>query len=180
MKRKNYTNLITFFKKHNLYDEEIFKQIYQNAIMFDYRDDDMQKEIGCYTINVCKKLKHIIIVVPYIEDEKTLLINIHEYTHALLAYKKIGKEYTCNDNLESEIIALLYEKIYLIENPSPELENYINYLNQKILQSNDINSKISLQALDELLNYYLQTKNHNKTVKKSKKLLKKYRKKNVS
>ena len=39
-----------------------------------------------------KILKCIILCVPNIRDEKTLIINIHEYTHALLYYKYLGKK----------------------------------------------------------------------------------------
>ena len=88
-----YNDFIKFFKKHNLYNEEIFNYIQKNRTLFDYRDEDQRIFIGCYYI--CNKqgiLQKINICVPFINDPITLLINIHEYIHAIESYKNISKK----------------------------------------------------------------------------------------
>lgn len=57
-------------------------------------------------------LKNIKVLVPEIIDEKTLLINIHEFTHAYELYNQLGKKY--NDDVEkSEQLATSNERKYL-------------------------------------------------------------------
>ncbi|MGN1342477.1 MAG: hypothetical protein ACI4VL_04560 [Bacilli bacterium] len=70
----------------------------------------------------------------------------------------------------------MYEKIYLNENPNEELERYVNMLNQKIIESNQIEYKIALDLQNELLEYYYKIRNFNKLESKAKKLSKKYNK----
>lgn len=53
------------------------------------------------------------------QDYKTMLINIHEITHGIYAYKKLNKKY--NPNVGIETLPMLYEKIYILENNSEEL-----------------------------------------------------------
>lgn len=57
-------------------------------------------------------LNNIRLIVPYIADERSLLINIHEYTHAYEAYKKLGTKYIENRE-ESEKLARDNEIKYL-------------------------------------------------------------------
>ena len=170
-----YLKFINFFKNHNLYDEQTFKYIRENAILFDYLEEEKRSFIGCY-YNFDKRgcLIKIVIGVPIIKDEQTLLINIHEYIHAISLYSKLGTK--CKIGIEREILPLLYEKIYLNENPNEELERYVNMLNQKIIESNQIEYKIALNLQNELLEYYYKIRNFNKLESKAKKLSKKYNK----
>ena len=96
-----YTEFITFFKKHNLYDKEMFEYIHHNSTKFDYRDEDQRVFIGCYYMcnkqNILQKIK---LCVPIIDSPITVLINIHEYLHAIELYNKIGKKYQSNDTKE--------------------------------------------------------------------------------
>lgn len=57
-------------------------------------------------------LENIKLLVPKIIDEKTLLINIHEYTHAYELYPLIGKIYN-EDVSKSESLARTNEEKYL-------------------------------------------------------------------
>lgn len=57
-------------------------------------------------------LTNIRIIVPRIVDEKTLLINIHEYTHAYEAYQNLGTTYV-EDRDKSETTARGNETKYL-------------------------------------------------------------------
>lgn len=58
------------------------------------------------------RIKQVRIIVPKIETEKNLLINIHEYTHAYEIYKRIGTIY--EENVEKEeALARGNEQLYL-------------------------------------------------------------------
>ena len=55
---------------------------------------------------------NIRIIVPCVIDEQTLLINIHEYTHAYEAYLRLGETYM-EDIERSEDTARQNEQLYL-------------------------------------------------------------------
>lgn len=59
-------------------------------------------------------LTNIKIIVPEIIDEKTLLINIHEYAHAYELYQELGTIYKPNKQ-KSEQYAISKEKEYLLQ-----------------------------------------------------------------
>lgn len=59
-------------------------------------------------------LTNIRIIVPEIIDEKTLLINIHEYAHAYELYQELGNVYKPNKQ-QSEQYAISKEKEYLLQ-----------------------------------------------------------------
>lgn len=121
MPNNSYIKFINFFKEHKLYDEEIFTYLRENSIMFDYLDTDQRPLVGTYyTFDKRQRLNKIILYVPFIKDEITIVTNIHEYTHGLLAYNNLNKKYTLKD--DCEILPMLMEKIYLKENPSSTLE----------------------------------------------------------
>jgi len=152
MKHNYYTDFINFFKKHNLYDEEIFNYINKNSTRFEYDNEELIPFIGCYYIkNSQDILQKIKLYVPYITNQITVLINIHEYIHAIELYKKIGKKFK-EDNLK-EILPMLYERIYIKENPSKKLEEHLKFLNKKINENSTESYKIALEIQDELLDY---------------------------
>lgn len=173
-----YNEFINFFKKHNLYNKEIFDYINSNSIKFDYRDDEKRPFIGCYYI--CNKrdiLQKINICVPFIDSPITLLINIHEYIHAIELYKRIGKKYEQKET--EETLPILYELLYFEENPSKELEHHLIYLNSKINNDSKESYKIALSIKNELLKYYKEANpNLTKLQRKAKKLSKKYQRNN--
>ena len=152
-----YNNFVNFFKKHNLYNEEMFKYIQKNTTHFDYRDEDQRAFIGCYyTYDKQRILKKIKVCVPFINNQITLLINIHEYIHAIELYKNIGKKYEQKDT--EETLPMLYELLYYLENPNKELEAYLTELNKKITKKSSKAYQIALLIQEELLTYY-QKKN---------------------
>lgn len=66
-----YLKFINFFKEHNLYDETVFKYIRENAILFDYLEEEKRAFIGCYySYDKNNHLSKITIAVPIINDEK--------------------------------------------------------------------------------------------------------------
>ena len=57
-----------------------------------YIEEEKRDFINCYfTTKKRKILEGIILYAPYIESEKTLIINIHLFSKALLYYKYLGK-----------------------------------------------------------------------------------------
>ena len=173
-----YNNFISFFKKHNLYNEEMFKYIQNNRTLFDYRDEEKRIFIGCYYI--CNKqgiLQKINVCVPFIDNQITMLINIHEYIHAIELYKNIGKKYQQKDT--EETLPMLYEQLYYLENPYKELERYLIELNNKITKNSSKSYQIALLIQEELLSYYQKTNpTFRKLQTKVKKLSKSYIKSN--
>ena len=170
-----YDKFINFFKEHNMYDEEMFEYLRKNSTLFDYRDEDMRKNVGCYyALDSKDKLKGIALVVPFIDSDKTVLINIHEYAHGITAYSKLGKKY--KHTLDREIVPMLLERIYAMQNP--ELLQFIENLNKNIINSSRRDYKLALKAVDELYEDYQKTyksKKMNGINNKSRKLIKKYK-----
>ena len=166
------SKLIEFFKKHNLYDEKMFNYFSENCGMIDYRDDEQRAFIGTfYFVDKNKKLLKIHLNIPYIYDEITMLISIHEFIHAILLYKKIGHK--LNLGLDLEALPMLYEKIYINDTNSPKLISYGKYLDS-LIGDEDEQYSIGLMIRDELLNIY--NYNISSMDKKAKKLVKKYKK----
>ena len=152
MKEFNYTELVNFFKKHNLYDEKTFNYLNRNKIIVDYREIESRSEIRCYNLTKNNILSKVWICVPTIYDSKTLLINIYIYMHAILLCKQLGTK--TNDKRNNQILAMLYEKIYVEENPNSELTEYLNTLNEYTREKGPLNDKIALGVQQELLEYY--------------------------
>lgn len=166
-----YTKFIDFFKRHNLYDEKIFNYLQENSVMFDYRDEDSRPFIGCYySYSKDNKLQKITLCVPFIDDDITTLINIHEYIHGILMYNKIG--YKFKTNIDCEILPMLYERIFIEETQNEELNEYLEYLNQKVLENPKPEYQLALSIQDELLEEYNKNNNIKKLNKKIKKLTK--------
>ena len=148
-----YNKFIEFLDKHNLYDKDILKYFQSNSLIFDYSNEEFRDFIGCYySFDKSGRLIKIKACVPYIYDDKTILINIHEYIHFYLLYKKIGKKFIIG--LDAEVLPILYEKIYILENPSVELLSYEEYLNNFIIDSDDKKYILALKLQDELINLY--------------------------
>ena len=99
-----------FFKKENLYSEEFFDFLKQKV-----RKVPSTSEIswyGCFPQVEDSILKDIRLLVPEITDEKSLLINIHEYAHALELYNELGTIYI-ERRIERENKAKEMEKKYI-------------------------------------------------------------------
>lgn len=166
-----FDKFIDFLKQHDLYDEEIFKYYWDNTFMFDYIDDELRRFIGCSFIldgNNC--LKGIMACAPFIEDDRTVLINIHEYVHVLLMYPYIGKK--CDIGRDIEVLAIFYEKLYVLENNNPELDKYSNYLDSKIYYTNEKEYVLGLALRDKLNRLYDKGYSVKKLEKTAKRLVK--------
>lgn len=99
-----------FFKDENLYSEQFFDfikdkvKVLPSSCSLDW--------YGCFPLIEDNILKDIRLLVPEITDEKTLLINIHEYTHAIDLYNVLGYVYE-EKNQERENNAINMEKKYI-------------------------------------------------------------------
>lgn len=172
-----YREFINFLKKHNIYNEEILNYIKYHSTRFDYRDDEKRPFIGCY-YSVTKKdiLQKFTLYIPIINSPIAVLINIHEYLHAIELYSKLGKKYKPQNSIE--VLPMLYEYLYFTENPSKELESHLTYLNNKITEDSPIKYQIAINIQSELLEYYQEKNPSLKTLeKKTKKLTRKYQSK---
>jgi len=172
-----YNKFINFFERHELYDKRLFEYLRLHSILFDYRDTDHRPFIGCFYTTEKGKLKKINLIVPYIDNDITTLINIHEYTHAITVFPYMHKNFI-EDNNACEILPLLYERIYLEENKdNKKLKEHITAINKIIEESNNpeiTKYKIALNMQEQLLDYYNSGHTNIRDLnKKAKKLVKK-------
>lgn len=77
---------------------------------------------------------------------------------------------------EKEAIPMLYEKIYMLEHPSKELEEYEEYLNQFILDNDILEYKIALDLQKTLVHLYQSGMSFQQLNRKVKCLVKKWNK----
>lgn len=169
-----YTKFIDFFKKHNLYDEKVFGYLRQNSIMFDYRDEDARIFMGCnWTIRDSNYLEKINLVLPFFDNDLTILINIHEYTHGIMSYKYLGKKLKIGNDME--MLPMLYERLYFLENPTSELVRYEEMYDKTISSDSEIKYILGLKYRDELIEKYNKGYDFNKLDKYAKKLARRYK-----
>lgn len=177
MEPKLYNEFINFFIEKGLYNEITFDYLRNNSKIIDYIDKEARQEIGCYHITKNQILKGVCICVPMIKDYKTLLINIYVYTHAIQLCKQMGKK--IDSKMNNQILPMLYERIYVEENPNSILIEYIDTLNNYTKEHGPKEDQISLGIQKELLEYYNSEKpSFEKLQKKAKKLSKRYQRKN--
>ena len=169
-----YKEFINFFKKHGLYDENIFNYIQKNKITFDYYDEERNYKIGYYPTIRNDILTNVTIYVPFINNQKTLLINIYIYMHAIQLCSKLGQKIDNIDN--NETLSMLYQKIYLQENPNQELEKYLSKQDEYTKENGMGKYKIALAVQNELLKYYNEENpTFRQMQKKAKRLIKKHK-----
>ncbi len=105
--------LKNFFIGQNIYDEE-FEAFMEGKVLIVPNTTDLSW-YGCFPIVKDNVLTDIRLLVPEIENDQDLLINIHEYAHALELYSELGKIY--EDKVElRESRAREMEKVYLKSN----------------------------------------------------------------
>ena len=142
------SDVIEFFKNHNMYDKEMFDYLEQHTVMVDYNDSFQRMFIG-FTVRIKNgKLIDFTICVPYVEDNVTMLNNIHEITHGIYAYNKIGKKYNSN---VSEVLPFLFEKLFVLETNDEELNKYSEYLDSLVDEDSEERYKIAMKCRDVFL-----------------------------
>ena len=165
--------LIDFFKRHNLYEKKMFDYLIDHTDMIDYKDEDARMFIGFgYMCDKDNKLQKFRICVPFVTDNKTMLISIHEIVHGIVGYKYLGKKF--KPSIYIETLPILYEKIYIDEMNDPALYEYGKYLDGLIGKSEaDEKYRYALYAREYLLNKYNKDFDHMERL--SKKLVNKYK-----
>lgn len=145
------SKVIDFFKRHNMYEKNMFDYLQENTIMINYSDEDEKDFIGCfYIFNKNNILKKISLCIPYLMDDITTLINIHEITHGIYMYKYLDKKVYLKEDIE--VLPMLYERIYINETNNKELLQFANDLDKKIKY--EYNYLLGLKLRDELLRIY--------------------------
>jgi len=102
--------VIDFFQEGNLCKEDFFDFIEDKVLVVSNNTDMFW--FGCHPIVENNMLVDIRLVVPEIDNEKDMLINIHEFTHAIELYNEIGTIYI-ERREERENNAKEMELIYL-------------------------------------------------------------------
>ena len=126
--------VIDFFKRHNMYEESMFEYLQDHSVMIDYDDPEQKYFVG---FNYCVEngiLRKFSMGIPYMKDYKTMLINIHEITHGIYAYRRLNKKFT---RIGIETLPMLYEKIFILENGSEELKQYGEFLDSCIVENSE-------------------------------------------
>ena len=147
--------LIDFFKKHKLYNPEMFNYFEEHSTMIDSNYSEERMATGCaYLIDKNTGiLKDIHLNLPYVSSEETMLDSIHELTHAIFTYSKIGKKFKRDITIET--LPLLYEKIYIMENSSPRMVAYGHRLDEIVTEEYP-EYAFALKAREELYSKYHQ------------------------
>lgn len=102
---------VNFLKQENMYDEDFFKYLKTRTVTTPSNTD--KSWFGCFSIIDNEILADIKLLVPEIENEDNLLVNIHEYTHAYDLYQLLGYPYI-EDKMNKEARAKEMEKRYLL------------------------------------------------------------------
>lgn len=111
-------------KYKNVYEKEFIEFMREKGVFTKSFEDYIKDKVkvvdyelfngywGCFPKVDNGILVDIRVIVPYIIDKKTLLINIHEYMHAKRLYSRLGKRYSENINREEKVASNM-EKVYL-------------------------------------------------------------------
>lgn len=102
--------VIQFLKEQNLYKEEFFDFMKHKTKVVS--SDTPIESFGCFPIVENDILKDIRLLVPEIKTGQNLLVNIHEYVHALELFNELGNIYE-ERREERENKARNMEKVYI-------------------------------------------------------------------
>ena len=148
---------INFLKKYDLYREDIFEYMKDKTKYIDYRLDESKRFYGVFTNIENGIIKDIRVMVPYLVDDTSISIRIHEYIHVLKLYDYLNKEYVFTDY--EDLLPVFYELVYAKEN------NNYDYINERIDELKD-----NFNYLKVVLDLFDQNKeNNNKKLIKNKK-----------
>ena len=167
--------LIDFFKRHNLYDKEMFGYIFEHSDQVDYYDPAENFTIGCppKTNKYTNKIEGLRLCYPYIVNEQTRLVAVHEISHAIYWYKRMGKKY---NKIEEELFPMIVERLYLEENRTQSLEVFEDKLDGLITPTAPDRYKFALANREKFEDRELtDTRVFDK---KSRKLLRKWKREN--
>ena len=167
-----YEQIIEFFKKYNLYEENMFKYIYSKTNYVDYYNEMENFLIGCYIKVKSNRIIDFKLYLPYLIDKKTMLITVHELTHAIETYYQLGNKY--QESNTKEVLPIIIEHLFVLESNDHELEQFERFLDDIEPTEENIPYVLALNLKDKLLKEY-QNDNISKINKKIKNYLKKYK-----
>ena len=143
---------ISFLKEHHVYDEEIVNSFYNNAFRYNVEEVVFGFNMCMYVMDDNDVLIDLKACIPCISNYKTMLINIHEYIHYYMMYKKLGKKVVIGRN--RELLPLLYEKIYILEKDDKALNKYGERLDNIIIKENNSDYVYALEYRDKLIDLF--------------------------
>ncbi len=148
---------ISFLKQYNIYNKEIVDSFYNNSLRY---DSEIDGEIGLnmciYAINDDDVLVDLKACVPCIKNYKTMLVNVHEYIHYYIMYKKLGKKVIIGRNCE--LLPLVYEKLFIMEKNDDALNRYAEKLDRIIKKDNNPDYIYALEYRDKLIDLLYKKK----------------------
>ena len=135
----NYKVLQEYFFETINYD---INELKNNVKIVNYSNlDEIIQFVGAFKITENNIIKDYKLLVPEIKDLKSLLINIHEYTHLLMIKNQIGKKDYYN--IYEEVIPITMERFFVQNFSLDEVQNF------------------NLEQLKKL-NFYVKCSNYNK------------------
>ena len=102
--------VVSFFLSQGICDNDFFDYINSRIVYIPSGSDVFW--YGCHPIIEDGIIRDIKVVVPLIENEFDLIVNIHEFTHAIELYNELGGFYNEN-RVGREKRAHNMENIYL-------------------------------------------------------------------
>lgn len=174
MANEYYSKFINFLKKYNIYDEATFNYFWDHSVYADYRDTNFKGMFGCCKLifNCDDNISEFVPYIPFLVDDKTVVINIYTYVHSLILMPQIGKKYAKNEYYEY-LLPLFYETLYVKENQTPELLKYEEVIRNNFLKNNSLDYKMIFDFVDQLiLEYKKRYYSQEKISKRAKKLAK--------
>jgi hypothetical protein len=166
--------VIDFFKRHNLYDKEMFDYLESHSDGIDYYNPDVNFCTGlALALNSkSKKVMRFRIGVPYCVDDKTTMVAIHEISHGIWAYKHLNKRI---NETEIELFPFIVERVYVEEKRSKALKDYEKYIDGMIDESSEDKYRFALANREQLLESGIDYKSIERS---SKKLVRKWKRSN--
>lgn len=171
IKMTYFNKFIDFITRHNLYENKSFIAISNKTTNIDYHNEEARDFIGCFYKVENEIITDFKVCVPKIIDEKTLLINIHEYVHALIIYNSLGKKEDIG--LEKETLPMMYEEMYAVESEEISIKKYLKEQQEMINEMNSDEYTIGSKIKDEIIYLYSDLETQ---LKYAKKLAKTYKK----
>lgn len=164
---------VRFLKKHELYNGMCFSYFLNQSVKICYKDIKEALFMDCAIGMKNGKLQSFIPIVPYLDNDKAVAMNIYAYVQTLNLLPNLGNKY--EENYDDLLLPLFYLRLYLMENANEALWTYEKKIRNKLLRNESYVSKIVLQQTDELIgNYYLQNSDAKRMGKKTKRLAQNY------
>ena len=147
-----FDKFIDFITRHNLYESKSFIEISNKTKNINYNNEESRDFIGCFYKVENEIITDFNVCVPQIIDEQTLLINIHEYVHALIIYNSLGKKEDIG--LEKEVLPMMYEEMYVVESDEISTKKYLIQQKEMINEMNSEEYIIGSQIKDKIIYMY--------------------------